>query len=600
MVKPALRTAQLFLGTSLALAPLLGWVSPSSAMVKLEPELPGVAVEGGTELLIAQPVQNSGDTTAFAVTVSEIELEDGHRDRPNPLPFSLGAIAPDKSAILYLSFRVPNLHASRTYELDIEGRYGIANRPDHGAKERDDGDHGREFEIHTRIQVPSFTPGSATSNSNSGITHKSAGPYPTLSPAPPQTENNEFRAPTPLGTPHIVYPLTPFQSPVQNPGGADAGVSFVLNTESNGIINRFPPDPSAVGSGNSSNLVLATGNLYIKYSTDGGKTFTTLSADGSAPNPNYSTVFGDNPDGGYCCDQVVHYIPSIDLMVWLIQTNQVKDASGNVTGHNSLRVAWARPADIVKNFYTAWIWFDVGSDFLGLGNDWLDYPDLSTADGHLYLSVDDVTQGGLVVARISYSDLQLPGGSTVTWEFTDPTKSSLAVSSHLTQNASDTMYWAGHFTNSELQIFYWPENSNQYSWNFSQITGYNCFVPIFFNFCLAIPADYTSKARDGQYWLDPRPKGDAIIGAARVPFLGIVPPGQPTPPDQLWFAWTVGRENTFPQPYIRIAMFDTGFHNVGELSVWNSAYAFAYPALAVNSASGEVAMSLMWGGGGSY
>ena len=326
--------------------------------------------------------------------------------------------------------------------------------------------------------------------------------------------------------------------------------------------------------------MLATGNLYIKYSIDGGSNFTTIS--------DLSTIFGDQPDGGYCCDQVVHYIPSIDRMVWLIQTSQLKDTAGNVTGSNSLRVAWAKPANIAANFYTAWTWFDVSSVFLGLGKDWLDFPDLSTADGNLYLSVDDVTQNGLVVARISYADLQLPAGNTVTWRFTDPANASSAMSSHLTQNASDTMYWAGHNKTDQLRVYSWPDSSDLYSWRDISNTTYST-------------ADYTSEASDGQYWLDPRPKGDSIIGAAKVPSAGLVQPAQPMPPAQIWFAWNAGRDSSFAQPYVRIAMIDTtSFDNIGEYQIWNPSYAFAYPALAVNSTTSDVAISLMWGGGKSY
>jgi hypothetical protein len=566
---------------------LFALAPPLFAMVNLEAKLPGVAVEGATALLIALPIQNFGDTPAFAVTVSEVKLKSAHLESPNRLPAALGAIAPDQSAILDLRFLVPRLDPSRVYQLEIEGRYGITNRDsdrEHRRERDSDREDRREFRIHVAIEIPPLAPGSAASSSNKGITNKTAGPYPTLQPLP-EAESNESRPPTPLGSPQSLYPPTPFNSGVQNPGGAGASVVFDFNTQSNGVYLPAPPDPSAVGSGGTSNVVLATGNLYIKVSTDGGNTFpTTISANSTTQN--FSTVFGDNPDGGYCCDQVVHYIPSIDRIVWLIQTNQKKDASGNVTGHNSLRVAWARPADIRADFFTAWTWFDLGSDFLGLGNDWLDFPDISTANGHLYVSVDDQTKGGLVVARISYSDLQLTAGSIVTWEFTDPTKSTSAVSSHLTQNASDTMYWAGHNGTAQLRIFSWGENSNQYSWRDTKNTDYST-------------SDYTSKAPDGQYWLAPRPKGDSIIGAVRVPFVG-VEPGQPTQPDELWFAWDAGRDPNFAQPYIRIAMIDTqNFNNVGEYQVWNSGYAFAYPALSVNPSTAEVAISLMWGGGGN-
>ena len=561
----------------------------ASAKVVLQETIPGVAVEG-SELLVALPIRNAGDTTAFRVTVTDIELRGSRLDRPT-LPAQLGTIAPDESVVLNLRFDVRRLAPSSTLRLEIEGRFaGAQDRNDRGDRDGDrdrrrdrdrsgDRDDLHEFRILATIQVPAAAPGAATTGTNKGTTNTTHGPYPAL-PQAPQTEDNEFRAPTPLGTPRLIFLPTATGTAAQNPGGAGAAVGFVFDTQSGGVANRFPPDPSGVSSGGSSNVVLATGNLYIKYSIDGGATFTTIS--------NLSTVFGDNPDGGYCCDQVVHYVPSIDRMVWLIQTNQPKNAAGNVTGPNSLRVAWAKPSDIASNFYGAWTWFDVSSSFLGLSNNWLDFPDLSTSNGYLYLSVDDTTTGGLVVARISYADMQLPGGSAVTWDFTHPSDSKSAVSSHLTQNASNIMYWAGHNSTSQLRIFRWADGANTYSWTDVNNTSYST-------------ADYTSKAPDGQYWLDPRPKGDSIIGAARKPFVGLVAPGQPTPADQLWFAWDAGRDATFQQPYIRIVMVDSqSFNNVGELQVWNSNNAFAYPALAVNSSTAEVAISLMWGGGGSF
>jgi hypothetical protein len=371
-----------------------------------------------------------------------------------------------------------------------------------------------------------------------------------------------------------VFPLTASHTGAQDPMISfypdvtpDGAVGFVINSRSNGIANRFPPDPSAAGSGSASNIVLATGNLYIKYSTDGGSTFTTIS--------NLSTVFGDQPDGGYCCDQVVHYIPGIDRFAWLIQTNQPKDAAGNPIAGNRLRIAWARPADVATNFNTAWTWFDVTSNFLGLGNDWLDYPDLSTSDGYLYASVDDVTVGGLVVMRISYADMLLPAGNIVSWDFTHPADAKSAVASHLTQNAAATMYWAGHYDNTHLRVFTWADGSNQYSWNNHTHNNYS-------------NSDYTSKAPDGQYWYAPRPKGDNVTSAAHRP-------------GEVWFAWTAGRDTNFPHPYVIIAKLNESNLNVfDELEVWNPDHTYAYPALAVNSDSSEVAISLMWGGGGKF
>src|SRR5215469_17097216 len=53
-----------------------------------------------------------------------------------------------------------------------------------------------------------------------------------------------------------------------------------------------------------------TGNWYAARSTDGGQTFQYI---------NPFTAFPDPPNLGYCCDQVVNYIASIDTFVWLLQ-----------------------------------------------------------------------------------------------------------------------------------------------------------------------------------------------------------------------------------------------------------------------------------------
>jgi hypothetical protein len=540
---------------------------------------PGVTVENGTELLVALPIDNAGETDAHNVEVREIALRGGHRDLPTTLPVNLGTIGANGRKVVQVRFAVAGLDAAKTYELEVEGSY--RGRGD----DKDDGERERKFRFETKLQIPPQGPGSATATTNHGTTHQTQGPYPAL-PQPPQREKNENRAPTPESTPQVIFPKTPQLSGIKDPGittypgiAKGGAVGFVINTQSGGVATNFPPDPSAAGSGAASNVVLMTGNVYTKYSTDGGKTFKTIT--------NLSTVFGDSPDGGYCCDQVVHYIPSIDRIVWLVQTNQPTDAKGNVTGGNRQRVAWAKPSDVAANFYTAWTWFDVSSAFLGLGNDWLDFPDLSTANGHLYMATDDVTKNGLQVARISFADMQLPGGSTVSWDFTDPTKGTAAVGSHLTQNAQGTMYWAGHNGTKALTVFSWGDTSNQYNWRDVGNTTY-------------ATSDYTSKDPDGQYWLDPRVKVDAVLGAAFKPFVGLVAPGAPQPPNQLWFAWTAGRDTNFAQPYVRMVFVDDqNFKNVGEFETWNASYVFAYPALAVNSQTSEVAISLMWGGGGS-
>ena len=213
----------------------------------------------------------------------------------------------------------------------------------------------RPFQVETTITVPRAAPGNAIANSNNLVTQVTNEPYPALPPKPNLEGENEDGPPTPIGPLRAPFASTPNGTAPQAlglasyPGTVGAGaavVTFVRNSGNNGTAVNFPPDPSASASGDPANLVIATGNLSVKYSTDGGDTFTTIN--------NFSTVFGDNPDGGYCCDQVMHYVPSIDRIVWLIQTNQPTDAKGYPNGPNALRIAWAKPSDVVANFNTAW------------------------------------------------------------------------------------------------------------------------------------------------------------------------------------------------------------------------------------------------------
>ena len=561
---------------------VFGAFAPAArAVVSLELAKPGVAVEQG-HLLIALPVQNGGDTTAMNVRVEEAEIEEGRvltRLRP---PIALGNLAPEQRGVLNLEARVERLKPGKIYRLTIEGRYA-----DPSLNRNDDGDR-RHFRLRIRVAVPVASAGSASAQSRAVIPQLTAGPYASV-PQPPQAiAENEDLPPTPIGPPRSPFAATPsgtlpkplgFTTYPGTAGSGGAAVSFVRNSGSNGTAQNFPPDPSAAASGGTAKVVIATGNLYVKYSIDGGDHFTTIT--------DLSTVFGDNPDGGYCCDQVVHYIPSIDRMVWLIQTNQPTDAKNNPTGPNALRIAWAKPSDVVANFYTAWTWIDLRSSFLGFGNDWLDFPDLSTSSGFLYASVDDVTRNGLVVARISFADLAKPGGNVITVEWTDPANGQEALASHLVQNAGDTMHWAGHTSTSKLRVVSWADASGQYSWKELEHNQYS-------------NADYTSKAPDGQYWFAPKPKGDAITGAVRKPFVGLVPPGQPTPSAELWFAWNAARDSNFKQPYIRILkVAEDTLTPLAIHDIWNDGFAFAYPALAANRSTSEIAISLLSGGGGS-
>src|SRR5260370_36576774 len=68
--------------------------------------------------------------------------------------------------------------------------------------------------------------------------------------------------------------------------------------------------------------------------------------------------------------------------------------------------------------------------------------------------------------------------------------------------------------------------------------------------------------------------------------------------NQLWFAWTAGTDNFFQQPHVEMVTFDrnNNFQKIQQVQIWNNSYAFGYPALHTNACTGEVGLSLEYGG----
>ena len=200
----------------------------------------------------------------------------------------------------------------------------------------------------------------------------------------------------------------------------------------------------------SENVVMLSGNWYIDYSTDGGQTFTTLDP---------TTIFPNTLAGGFCCDQVIQYVPSIDRFLWLLQYQQ----SG---GPNAYRLAAASPQDIIGSNCTAWTYWDLSSASFGLGTDWMDYPGLSIGDNFAYMSfdvldstADTIADNGLVVVRIPLSELG--AATTINYRYTSPGDSAVAWGSNVSQNTGNEVFWGGHVDNSTVRVFSWAERLDQ-------------------------------------------------------------------------------------------------------------------------------------------
>ena len=415
-------------------------------------------------------------------------------------------------------------------------------------------------------------------------------PYPPMVRNPnyaPELRANKVRAPeVPQG------PFRGFLNPGQNlelrdiASGDDGSgddpdpVVFGTVTTYGSIATPMSATAADVSGAESGNIVLVSGNWYAAYSTDAGVTFTSVDP---------TTIFDNTADGGFCCDQIIQYVPSIDRFVWLMQFNT------GANGKNRLRIATASPETVASSNCTSWTYWDLTSDALGvvttaadaaLANPihWLDYPSMSVGSQSLYISVDNVgnggsspATGGRIIVRIPLSEIA--AGGTINFRFTDWANAGTAYGSDCTQNTGDEVYWAGHRNNSTMQVFNWPESSTSYSWRDVGVQNWP-------------NGTLTSTAKNGADWL---------TKANTFPRFGVI--GATRRGNEVWFAWTASNGQgasggfNFPNANIQVVKIDptNNYQRLDQFAIWNSAYAFAYPALATNDRQ-EVGVALGWGG----
>jgi hypothetical protein len=299
------------------------------------------------------------------------------------------------------------------------------------------------------------------------------------------------------------------------------------------------------------NVVFYTGNWFAAVSTDGGVTFRYVDP---------YTTFPDPPGMGFCCDQVVLYIRSIDTFVWLLQYTE------DATGKNIQRIAYATTARVRTG---AWRYFDITPGMLGLGPGiWLDFPDLALGQNMLYMSTNCFagnTWRAAAVARIrltSFTSGTLSGSRTVS-----NTHPSLRVA----QNCGTTAYFVAHQTTSSLRVFSWPETRTSPTSRVVQVASWSA-------------GPYSSTTPDGRNWLqraDGRHTGATLAG------------------NELWFAWGSARggANARPNPFVQIARINrTTMTLIQNVNLWDANSAIGYAALATNS-NNEVGAAYTLGGG---
>ena len=367
------------------------------------------------------------------------------------------------------------------------------------------------------------------------------------------------------------------------PGGQEP-VSFRTFTSGSETQNLWPPDSSGAKAGD---VVLMSGNLWLKLSVDGGKTFTDL---------DFTKLFADETTyGGWAGDQVVLYVPEIECFVLYVQS---KKGTGANTNKSVVKIALASPEDLKKHKGLKPAWsrqWHFTSDTFGI-TAWLDFPDLSYGAGYLYVNTNTFAStaasaaagkpdpfAGKLFWELSLAQLKAGGGLSFGFGYLTE---ALSYGSPA-QNIGDENYWAAHVGNGKLRIYSSKGAGSDYFWRERDLLAN---WPVSPKDSAGVP-DIVSKPPDATDWVS---EDNRIIGATKVG-------------NQVWFAWTAapgtgsGGGFNFPQAHIQVAKVDVAqdYKVVDQMQIWNANYAFAYPSLTTNS-DGEVGISCAWGGGSNY
>jgi hypothetical protein len=521
----------------------------NAGKTELEVTAPGASLENPSTLLSAVTIVNSGKETAHDVKITSIELSGGTLTLPMSLPVLLGTLPAGGSAVLDADFSGGPFAPGSSHELKLTGEL----------KEKE---HRRCFELKITLVIPPAGPGSGTLKTGTVPSHTVTG-----APFPPQKPNfgdqdNGSRYTVPVGpfVPGTPTPTTTGTQPA--PIGDPPAVDFTVNNDWN-IAQSTVAEPSGASGGG---VVFVTSNWFAAYSTDGGSTFHQLDP---------TTIFPNNDAIGFCCDQIVQYVPSINRFIWLLQGN-------------GMRLASASPADIISSKGTAWTYWNLTVQTFGEpAGTGFDYPDLAVGDNSLYISWDAGWPGcptgcnsGREVMRTSLAQIQ--ASSSIGIGYTTPSDSGNGWGDHLSQDTGNEIFWAGHNNTSNIRIFSLMEGSNTYFWQDVGISSWS-------------NTGLSSTTPDGQDWMN------KLSGFPGTSVIGLTRSG-----NQVWFGWSAGTDNNFQQPHVEMVTMNIDNNNPPNLSVaqqvqvWNNSYAFGYPALATNLCTGEVGMSFEYGGNGNY
>lgn len=390
-------------------------------------------------------------------------------------------------------------------------------------------------------------------------------------PAPPNgilTKDAKVFPRVPEGVPTLPQPTNPPSEPRPvdgQPAPTLGAFTFFKNSAANitGGSRSTTGEPTAVIA---RDTVLYTGNWYAGLSRDNGQTWEYL---------NPYTRFPAR-DGGFCCDQRTLHVANVGsgvdvgMALWLLEYSY-----SSTTGMGSLRIARAKGRNGLKN--DSWVYWDLTPAVFGLpASRFLDYSDIAYSNGFLYgsciIAQPPAAAAGLLLYRIPLQ--QLYDGVGINISYYTSTALGGFGSYRFAQGSTATMYWAAHTSTTNLRVYSWGDGAGAAS-----------------IFDRAVPA-WSGTATPA-----PGPDGRDWTGFGYT--VNCVLSGHATP-GEIGFWWTSGGVTGRPQTFVRCARFNpAGLALIGTFDLWNSTFAYHFPAVGTNSL-GHVGGVFAYGGGTLY
>ncbi len=319
-------------------------------------------------------------------------------------------------------------------------------------------------------------------------------------------------------------------------------------------------------------LIFTAGNWYAALSTDLGLSWQFVDPYDNFPADGVPDVPGTA--AGFCCDQVVFFERSRNLMVWFLQYSTPTDPSGNRIASNVQRLAVARGREALLN--NEWTVYDFTPTDFGFAPNttWLDFPDLQASDNALYFTTNVfMLSGGNSIAgllvRLDLDELAALGPLQFSYLNTGTS------TTRMCSGCTDAIYAGQHLDSDTIRIWRYPEYQSTATWTDVDHTQFD-------------PAGANNPmvaiGPDGRNWAgfdDSR-----ILAAYRAG-------------GELGFLYGARQKAGFPYPYVDVSKFsedDYGFRRTE--AIYSTQFAILYPSVQVNSSLARGGTFAF--GGGAY